>query len=303
MRIRALELDKQINRYFANELAFYVRPYYLVVDNQNLNPDNPSKIQILANARTSEVRMRCIYGGAFEGAYLTEGGTVTGLNLLVSMRNITRAMPYTGRPCHISTVFGGRDLDSYPLSPAVLDEAIFLNEKEEIGLIFENLTASADEIQPIIIGRMMFPRKVINNDVNEQIRKRILRSRQMAPYFCPLDTNPTLTANQEVEVTFSQDAMFHFDVRKLAYHIITSSPDPEPELRDFKFRVIDEEGQELTNNWIRSGAGLGTAIRPFKLCTPWAIRAGGKLRFIIENLSPVYSMTIYMTLIGRKFFT
>ena len=299
MRIRALELDKQLNRYFANELAFYVRPYYLVVDNQDLNPNHPSKIVVLANSWSPEVRMRCIYGGAFEGAYLTSTSADTNHDFLVTLRNITRAIPYTGQPCHIRTVFGGAQaLAGPPSSPAVLDEAIFLNEKEELGIRFFNLSADYDdEVMPVIMGRMMFPRKVINDDVSEQIRKRILRSRQMAPYFCPLDENPTLTAGQELEVMFSQDAMFHFDVRKIAYSIISD------EVADFKFRVIDEYGQELTNNWIRAGAAAGTAIRPFKLCSPWVIRAGGKLRFIIESLNDDYSMTIYFTLIGRQFFT
>ncbi len=306
MKVEAFKLDKKTGRYFANELPFYVRPYYLVPDNYNTNPVNPSyaTVPAAAGAWSAEVKIRSIPGGAFEGAYLTmyyynfPDGTE---DFLVSIRDINRSINITGRPCHVRTVFSQvvAPWPEYRYPPVVLPESIFLNEKEGLGIRFQRIIAGDEEnVQPIIHGQMMFFRKVINNDIDEYIRRRILRARQMMPYFCPLDEDPVVPAGSEVEVWFTQDLMCHFDVRKLAYFATSDGV-----ALGFKFRIVDEYGQELTNNWIRSVAGLGSAPRPSHTTGPWCIRAGGKVKFIIRNLDPTYDLTVYLTLIGRQFFT
>jgi hypothetical protein len=291
MKINATKYDKRTGRYFTNELAFFVRPYYLVPDNYIVNPATPSWITIPANNWSSEVRMRAPYGGVFEGAYMIMPDISH--DHMVYMRDMSRSVPITGRPCLLNTLFP----EQRWTSPFVLPEAIFLDEKEEIAISFQNIDNNEEDVMPIIMGRISYPRKVTNNALNEHIRRRRMRSRQMSPYFCPLDENPTIAGSGESEVWFTQSAISHFEVRKISYFCVDAGGGP----REFKFKIIDEDGQELTNNWVRSNAGMGSDCRPFHTFGPWGIRAGGKVKFILHNQHTA-NVTIYITLIGRQFF-
>ncbi len=155
-----------------------------------------------------------------------------------------------------------------------------------------DLSGSTNNIRPIFHGQRVIADRAKDPAVDKYVIERGIRSRYTLPYMCPLDENPSMTANQERDYTFTQDARGHFEVRKLTYK----------STGNFKFKILDETGQSLTRNWVHASAGLGTAFEPFVTAGPWTIKNGGIVSFTIKDLSGSAN-TIYLTMSGRMLMT
>lgn len=282
MRLRSYEIDKKGN-YLFNNLLFHVKPYYLVPRNANLNAANPEQIQMGAGAASAQVPLYVVDEGAFEGGYLSAQYTAP---CLIEMVDDVRKMPLTGRPCHVATIFGNGQ------EPFILPESIFLDKREAILFRATDLSGDANDIRPIICGQRLFSDRARDKHLDTYIQKRLVRSRYCLPFMCPLDKDVIIAAGVTSDWYYTQDAIAHFEVFKITY---TST-------YDFRFKIVDETGQEMQNDWIYSTAGIGTAFEPFIFYGSWAIKAGGKVKFTIENLNDNYSNYIYITLTGRLFF-
>ena len=280
MKLKTFEVDPKTQKYRFNDLLLHVRPYYLVPLNSSLNPGDPEQIDMAGGGVSAAVQMYIVDEGAFEGALLSCHRTAA---CLIDLYDDVHKRHLTGRPCHVDTIFGtGQE-------PFILPESIFLEKRHSLQVQATDLSGQANEIRLVIGGQRIFSDRIRDDKVDQYIRNRILRARYMLPYLCPLDTEPVLTALQaNVEHYFTQDAVGHFDVRKITF---SSSG-------DFKFRIIDETGQEITGGWVHSAAGLGTGAEPYIFYSPFVIRAGGVVRFIFTDLSDAEN-TIYMTLSGR----
>lgn len=280
MQLKSYSIDKQ-GVYRINNLPFYVKPYYLVPKNAALNAANPEQITMLANGASGQIPVFFVDEGAFEGAYLS--AQYADERMLVTILDDVRKRPITGRPCYLPTIFGNG------LRPAVLPESIFLDKRESLIMNFTDLSGDVNNIRPVIHGQRIYTDKARDKQLDSYVERRLVRARYIMPYFCPLDTNPAIAGNASQDVYFTQDGTSHFEVKKLTYCSTGA----------FKFKIKDEAGEELTNDWVHATAGLGTAQYPFITYGPWMIRSGGIVTFTIEDLSG-QTNTVYLTLIGRQ---
>lgn len=274
----------EIEGFYFNNLTFAVKPYWMTLRNEKVNPTHPEQLTFGANAVSAPIGMFVTDEGAFEGAYLSYQSTGA---CLVELIDDTRKFNITGRPCHVDTVFGtGQEV-------AIMPESLFLDKREAVIFRATDISGDANTIRPVIHGVRIFSDRARDPAVDQYIKNRLVRSRYMLPYFCPLDEDKELDAAETgVPVNFTQDGTCHFEVKKICYSSDYS----------FKFKIRDESGQEITQNYIHCTAGLGVATEPFMTYGPWVIRAGGIVQFTFDNLSAQYENTIYLTLIGRVFF-
>ena len=283
MNLKSFEVDPQTGKYRFNDLLFQVRPYYLVPSNASINANNPEQIQMNGNAASAAVPMYVVDEGAFEGSLLSCQKTSA---CLVSIYDNTRQRFLTGRPCHVDTIFGTGAL------PFILPESIFLEKRQALQVICTDLSGQDNDIRPVIGGQRIFSDRIRDPKVDKYLQGRMLRARYMLPYMCPLDEEPSLTALQaNQEYYFTQDSVGHFEVKKITFSSTGA----------FKFKIVDETGQEIMRDWVHSTAGIGTAAQPYIFYSSFVIRAGGVVKFIFTDLSNDAN-TIYMTLTGRLFF-
>ena len=283
MNLKSFHVDKETGEYHFNQLLFQVRPYYLVPRNAALNAANPEQINMLANAVSAYVQMYMVDEGAFEASLLS---CHRDDECLVEIYDDVHKRNLTGRPCHVDTIFGDGQ------EPFILPESLFLEKRQSLQFRCTDLSGQENNIRPVFGGQRIFSDRIRDPKVDEYLRNRVIRSRYMLPYMCPLDEDPLLTALQaSQEFYFTQDAIGHFEVRKITFNSAGA----------FKFKLYDETGQELTSDWVHSGAGMGNANEPYIFYSPLAIRAGGMLKFILTDLSNDANQ-IYITLTGRMFY-
>lgn len=282
MQIQTFRRDKKTGRYLFDNLVFSVKPYYLVPDNANLNASNPEQVQMTASSASAQLPIQSVEEGGIEIMSLSCERTAA---CLVEIADEVRKHKITGRPVHVDTVFGDG------MEPFILPESIFTGRREPLLFRATDLSGSTNAIRPVFHGQRIITERARDPKVDAYLLERQVRSRYALPYLCPLDENPELTADQQSEFTFTQDARGHFEVRKLTYK----------STGDFKFKITDETGQSLSNNWVHASAGLGTAHEPFILAGPWVIKAGGNVKVEIKDLSGSAN-TIYLTLSGRMLF-
>jgi len=282
MKLKTFERNKKTGEYLFNNLVYSVKPYFLTPDNSSLSPTQPEKVTMAAGAASAQIPIQSVEEGGVEIAYLTCERFAA---CLIDLSDEVRKHRITGRPCHVDTIFGDG------MEPFVLPESIFIGRKEPLLFRATDLSAAANYIRPVFVGQRIITERARDESLDAYLIQRQLRSRYILPYLCPPDENPVLTALQEREYNFTQDNRGNFEVRKLTYSSTGT----------FKFKIQDETGQSLTNNWVHSSAALGTAHEPFILPTPWVIKAGGIVKITIVDLSNAGN-TIYLTLCGRMLF-
>lgn len=282
MQIRTIDQDKQGNYHF-NNLALAVKPHFLTPKNTTLNSADPEEIEMAASSNSARVSIYSSEEGILEITHLSCYRTAA---CLVDLADDARKQRITGRPCHVDTVFGDGQ------EPFLLNESLFLRKNQSILMQATDLSADANDIRPVFTGQRVLAERARDEKVDNYIVEREKRARYVLPFLCPLDEEPALSTSAEADYYYTQQSIAHFEVRKLTF---SSSG-------TFKFKITDETGTELTNDWIHSSAVLGTAMEPFILPTPWVIQAGGKVRFRIKDLGTVSTNTIYMTLCGRSLF-
>ena len=286
MLLEAFVHDPQTGEYVWNDLTYYVRPYFMAPFDDVNDATNPQRVVVPAGGtRTSYFRLED--DGVFMGAYFLANlvgvpGTAALNDLLVDIYDDVRKRPLTARPCHVMAVFGsGR-------RPGVLSEPIWMDRNETLVFTFTDNSGSGGSIYPVIHGQRIYNDRVHDQDLNKYVLQRTLRSRQVLPYFAPLDSDVELDANQEIDFYYSQPADFHFEVRKILYYA-----DPANPIYPY-FKMYDEGEQQLTYDWIATGLGTGWADRPVLTFGPLLIRAGTKWRF---------KMREYLGATGKGFFT
>jgi len=282
MQIDTFKRDRRTGQYLFDNLVFSVKPYFLNPDNSSLNSSNPEQIQMAASSASAQIPIQSVEEGGVEISKLTCQRNAA---CLIEIADETRKHKITGRPCHVDTIFGDG------MEPFVLPESVFIGRKEPLLFRATDISGNANNIRPVFVSQRIITDRARDPKLDAYLVERQVRSRYALPYLCPLDENPALDGDAEGEYNFTEDARGHFEVRKLTYKSTGV----------FKFKITDETGQSLTNNWVYSSAGLGTAHEPFILPTPWVIKAGGIVKFTIKDLSGS-SNTIYLTLSGRMLF-
>lgn len=281
MQIKTFGKTKD-GKYRFNQLAYDVKPFWLVPDNAALNPTDPEEITIPASGASAGIPMRSLEEGGYEFGLMSAQRTD---ECLVNIFDEYLRRPLTGRPCHVDTIFGNGSF------PFILPETIFLERRQTLVIQATDLSGNPNTIRPVLGGQRINPERSNSQELRDEIEDRRARRIYIAPFLSPLDEDVALTASQERDFYYTQEGVSNFEVKKLTF---TSTG-------AFKFRVIDETGRRLTENWLHSSAVLGTAQNPYILFTPWVIRAGGKVQFTFRDLSGL-SNTIYLTLSGRVFF-
>ena len=282
MQIRAFDVDERGN-YLFNNLALSVKPHWMVPDNTVLNQDNPEELEMAANAASAEIPIYSTDQGALEITHLTCYRTAA---CNVELTDNARKQKITGRPCHVDTIFGDGQ------EPFILSESLFLRKNESILMRAVDLSGATNDIRPVFTGQRIMAEKARDANVDKYLVERAKRARYVLPFLCPLDEDPELDENDEADFYFTQQSIAHFEVRKLTFS----------STGDFKFKVTDESGNQLTSDWVHSAAVGGTAMQPFILPTPWVIQAGGLVKFRIQDLGTVSTNNIYFTLCGRSLF-
>lgn len=285
MQIHSFDVNEKTGRYEFNNLTLSVKPYWLTPNNTTLNSSNPEEIEMAASAQSAQVAIYSVEEGAIEikdfACYRTGA-------CLVEIMDDARKQRITGRPCHVDTIFGDG------MEPFTLNESLFLRKNEAILMSATDLTAAqgGNDIRPVFHGQRIMAERARDASVDKYIEERAIRSRYVMPFLCPLDEDPAIDADATEDVYFTQQSISHFEVRKLTYSSTGA----------FKFKIVDESGNQLCNDWIHSSAALGTASEPYVLATPWIIQAGGQVRFTIKDLAGGSGNQIYMTLCGRQLF-
>ncbi len=283
MQIRAFDVNEKTGQYEFNNLTLAVKPYWLTPDNTVLNSSNPEEIEMVASSQSAEVPIYSVEEGMIEIRDLTcyRTGACT-----IEMIDDARKQRITGRPCHVDTIFGDGQ-EAFTLS-----ESLPLRKNQAILFRATDISADTNDIRPVFHGQRIMAERARDASIDKYMVDRDIRARYVLPYLCPLDEEPSLTANARANYYFSQQSIAHFEVKKLTF-VSTG---------DFKFKVTDESGNQLCNDWLHSSAVLGTAQEPYMLSTPWVIQAGGKVKFEIEDLSGGSTNKIYLTLCGRQLF-
>lgn len=284
MQIQAFDVNEQGNYEF-NAATLAIKPYWLTPENSSINSADPEEIEMGASASSAEIPIYTIDEGVIEISDLTCYRTYT---CTVMLKDDARKQLITGRPCHVDTVFGSGTRQFR------LSESLPLRKNQAILMSCTALTANATAIKPVFAGQRILVDRIAGPggiEVRKKIVEREIRARYVLPYMCPLDEEPSMTGNDTKVYYFTQQSIAHFEVRKLTY-VSTGA---------FKFKITDESGNQLCNDWLYSTAVLGTADYPYLLPTPWVIQAGGKVKFEIKDLSGSAN-TIYLTLCGRQLF-
>ena len=268
--------------YVFNKLAFDVKPYWLTPNNANLNPTQPEQITMLASSPSAQVPLLSVEEGAVELAIMTAEKTGA---CLVNIFDSNARRPLTGRPCHVDTIFGTG------AEPFILAESQFLLKRQALLLSAVDISGSGNAIRPVFGGQRINPERSGSKALRDEIADRRARKLFIMPFMCPMDQDVVLTANQEREYYYTQEGGANFEIKKLTYSSTGA----------FKFKVKDETGQELTENWVHSTTVLGSAGNPYMLYGSWTVKAGGKVTFTFKDLSGTGN-SIYLTLCGRVFF-
>jgi len=280
MKIKAFRKTKE-GEYELNRLVFDVKPWWFVPRNV-VNPTHPEQILMGASSVSNQVQFQTLEEGAFEGFYLTcQRADVC----LVELFDDHAKRGITGRPCHVDTIMGDGQ------RPFILPESVFLLRRQSLLFKATDISGGGNNIRPIITGQRVNPERVNSKELREWIEDRRARRLFMMPFMCPLDQDVSLTAGQERDYYYTQEDLSNFEIKKLTY-VSTGA---------FKFKIKDETGTVLTENWLYSTAILGTAQFPFLLPTPWFVKAGGMLTFTIKDLSAAPN-DVYLTLSGRATF-
>lgn len=270
--------------YKFNQLLRYVKPFYLVPDNAANNPTNPAQVQMAANSWSPQIPMSIGSDGPFEGSMLMydRGSDDVGA-CLVELVDMEAGFRITGRPCHVDTILGDGT------NPSLLPESIWLNRRQTLQFRAFDLTGDENAIRPIIHGQRLWLDQARDADLTRYAEERMFRRRSVYPYVCPTDEDITLTgAAAATDHYFTQAAIGHFEVFKILY----VSTD------EFRFKIQDEGGRALTEDWVHAYGGMGTARFPFMTYGTWLIEASGKVTFTLQDLSG-QDNTIYLTLMGR----
>lgn len=286
MKLKSYVVDKD-GKFRVNELVDHVKPYWLTLHNTQLNPDDPEQVTMAANAAAAPQPMNVTDEGAFEGALLT---CQRADEMTVELLDTVRKIGITARPCHVDTIFGQNPIaGGEGLNPFVLSESIWLDRAESLLLKCTDISGGTNNIRPVIHGQRIFAERARQPGIDAYIRKMNALRRRVLPYICPIDEDPELDADeQNREILLTQDGIGHFDVRKIMYH----------SEHNFKFKILDDGGQELTRDWVHCDAGAGDATFPYMLYGQWRIRAGGVVRFFFQNLNAQAANQLYVTLSG-----
>ena len=297
MRLKSYELvrDKFRSKAFPagkplgyewNNLPRFVKPYYLALENQSANAANPEQIVMAANAASAPIGMRITHEGPFEGGYLMyDRDSVDSGACLIDLTDTHRRHRITARPCHVDTIMGDGT------RPSIIPESIWIERRQNIQFQATDLTGAPNAIRPYIAGQRFFLEQARDEHLDAYSFGRSFRARYMLPYFAPTDKDIEMVGDDTLEWQFTQDGRGHFEVMKINY-VSTG---------DFRFKIRDEVGTELTQNWVHNTAGLGTARDPFMTYGSWFITASGIVTFTIEDLSGTANK-IYLTLLGRILF-
>jgi hypothetical protein len=295
MLLEAFTHDKKTDKFIWNDLVYYVRPYYMAPFDDVNNSSYPEQVVVPAGGtRTSYFRLEedCIFMGSYMLAEVrgTLGPIARELllnDLMVNIYNDVLHRPITARPCHVNTIFGcGR-------RPGVLPEPLWLDRNETLICTYTNNDAQTQRtIWPVIHGQRILNNRVHNKDLNDYVLARTLRSRQILPYFAPLDTDPNLDANEEIDYYYTQPADSHFEITKILYY--------SPEALNIELKIFDDSGDQLTYDWVHFDAITGIASRPILTYGPLLVRADTKWRFRIRQVGGGDDRSGYLTLAGRQ---
>ena len=290
MLLEAFAHDPKTGKYIWNDLVYYVRPYFMAPFDDVNDADFPEKVWVPAGGtRTSYFRLED--DGVFMGAYLTahqDGDAGSPLpDLLVHIYDDVRHRPITARPCHVVTIFGSARRVSH------LSEPLWLDRNETLVCTYTNNdTQSQHYIAPAIHGQRIYNDRVHDKDLDEYVLKRSLRSRQILPYFAPLDSDISLIANEERDYYYTQPADSHFEIRKILYYSLDELP--------IEIKIFDDGEQQLTYDWMRLDCGSGVADSPFLMYGPLVVRADTKWRFRLRRITGGNTQTGWLTLAGRQ---
>lgn len=188
--------------------------------------------------------------------------------------------------------------------PLIMPEPRFFPGASQISIEFNNLRNTAINIWFSLVGKNYYTRELENltnvadfTALSSPEKNFMVAQQKMyiEPYMFTLDNgaltlSPSGTATQQA-INMRQEADFEI----FAYTAYSTAP--------FSFIIRESNsGRFLMNNPVNSLGGLGDGEHPLLLPEPYWVDSNSQLLIDFTNLSSVESNTIYLTLLGRRWY-
>jgi len=301
-----LHWDERKQQYVPNYWRRDVLPSWLGFDPADLQAPNGVATVAAAGAPTTPVGFAQPYwsvegldqnlGTPFEVRSLVfedSTDTTAAANFTVRLKENGETREFMNEPVHIRCIAGTAQL------PALMREPYFLRSSHKISAQFNKVAGGAVAIRMFLVGAEYYPwdpgfLQYPNNKtvLVDLIKRWMERSKYVMPYWLvpTADVNVLANATNTFFLKVGDDG--HFEAFTLTS---ISTGNYEWELSDPKTQ------QTIMNGLVTATNGLGDALFPTLLPTPYLVASGHRLRLTITDLSGAPNR-IFFTMCGRKIF-
>jgi hypothetical protein len=233
-----------------------------------------------------------VYASHSTGAPPFAENTATA-NYTVVMQEVGQARQFMNNPVHIRCLAGTAQL------PALLREPYYMQSKHSLSVQFAKVAGAAVGVRFYLVGAQFYPwdpefRQYPNNKkaLLTLLRRWEKRKQYVSPYWLVPEQNVNLLANATGNFFLKVGDDGHFE----GFTITAVSTG------NFGWELSEPKTQQtIMNGQVTQTNGVGTALFPTLLPTPYLVPAGYRLRLTITDLSGAPNQ-VFFTIAGRKIY-